>query len=292
MNRVGAACAKRLDAKDAKEEKRNMSYSNAHNFSNQVLCDRSFQGQVLNGADFGGADVRGCNFSNAELVGANFIGAKIGLSGRQIAVLSGVAIAICVIVGDVVTRLILGTQGQVPGSRSWPFVLLLYGVLSAAGVAGAIARTLRPTSKMGRLGGTISAILSGALLGFFYVGTATNNNSQAALAGMAIGGVLMFFVSSRIRRQVAKIAIVAAGSVATYGAAFLFSATASAFLTTQKLFLGTCFALLSLLYLWLAFVSFSAIVGEIGNAEGTSFRGANLTDAKFDINCINLKSQI
>ena len=45
-----------------------------------------------------------------------------------------------------------------------------------------------------------------------------------------------------------------------------------------------CFGLLSLLYLWFAFVSFSAIVREIGNAEGTWFRGANLADAKFDIN--------
>ncbi|MCC3444098.1 MAG: pentapeptide repeat-containing protein [Microcoleus sp. PH2017_03_ELD_O_A] len=259
-----------------------MNYSDVNNFSNQVLCNRSFRGQVLNGADFGGADVRGCNFRNAQLEGANFIGAKIGLSGRQFAVLSAGAIAICVIVGDVLTRLILGTQGQVPGSRSWPFVLLLYGVLGAAGIAGAIARTQPPTSKVGRLAGTISAILSGALLGFFYAGTATKNNSQAALAGMAIGGVLMFFVSSRMRHQFAKIAIVAARSVATYGGAFLFSATASAFLSTQKLFLGTCFALLSLLYFWFSFVSFSAIVREIANAEGTSFTGANLSGAKFD----------
>ncbi|WP_293271623.1 pentapeptide repeat-containing protein [Microcoleus sp. PH2017_02_FOX_O_A] len=92
----------------------------------------------------------------------------------------------------------------------------------------------------------------------------------------------MFFVSSRMRHQFAKIAIVAARSVATYGGAFLFSATASAFLSTQKLFLGTCFALLSLLYFWFSFVSFSAIVREIANAEGTSFTGANLSGAKFD----------
>jgi Pentapeptide repeats (8 copies) len=269
-----------------------MNYSDANNFSNQVLCNRSFRGQVLNGADFGGADVRGCNFRNAQLESANFIGAKIGLSGRQFAVLCAGAIAICLVVGDVVTRLILSTQGQVLGSRSWAFVLLLYGVLSAAGLAGAIARTQRPMSKLGRFAGAISAILSGALLGFFYAGTATNNNSQAALASMAIGGVLMFFVNSRIRHQFAKVAIAAARSVATYGAAFLFSATASAFVSTQKLFLGTCFGLLSLLYFWLALLSFSATVREIANAEGTSFRGANLADAKFDINCINLKYKI
>ncbi len=269
-----------------------MNYSDAHNFSNQVLRNRSFQGQVLNNADFGGADVRGCNFRNAQLQGANFVGAKIGLSGRQIAILCAGAIAICVVLTDVLTRLILGTQGQIPESRSWSFVLLLYGVLSAAGLARAIASKQPKTSKVGRFAGTISAILSGALLGFFYVGTATNNNSQAALAGMAIGGVLMFFVSSRIQRQFAKVAIAAAGSVATYAAAFLFSATASAFLSTHKLFWGTCFGLLSLLYLWFSFVSFSAIVREIVYAEGTSFRGANLTDAKFDINSPNLKSQI
>jgi len=191
------------------------------------------------------------------------------------------------VVGDVLTRLILAAQGQVPGSRSWPLVLLLYGVLSAAGFASAIASKQPKTSKAGRLARTISAILSGALLGFFYAGTATNNNSQAAIAGMAIGGVLMFFVSSPIRSQFAQVAIVSAGSVATYAAAFLFSATASAFLSTHKLFWGMCFGLLSLLYLWFAIVSFSAIVREIGNAEGTSFRGANLADTKFDINYPN-----
>jgi len=269
-----------------------MKYSDSNNFSNQILRNRSFQGQVLNGADFSGADIRGCNFRNAQLAGANFIGAKIGLSRRQIAVLSAGAIAICLVVGDVLTRLILGAQGQVPGSGSWPFVLLLYGVLSAAGFASAIASKQPKTSKAGRLARTISAILSGALLGFFYAGTATNNNSQAAIAGMAIGGVLMFFVSSRIRGQFAQVAIASAGSVATYAAAFLCSATASAFLSTHKLFWGMCFGLLSLLYLWFAFVSFSAIVREIGNAEGTSFRGANLADAKFDINYLYLKSKI
>jgi hypothetical protein len=110
--------------------------------------------------------------------------------------------------------------------------------LSAAGFASAIASKQPKTSKAGRLARTISAILSGALLGFFYAGTATNNNSQAAIAGMAIGGVLMFFVSSRIRGQFAQVAIASAGSVATYAAAFLFSATASAFLSTHKLFWG------------------------------------------------------
>jgi uncharacterized protein YjbI with pentapeptide repeats len=256
--------------------------SQPDNFANQNLRNRSFRGKILNGADFSGADIRGCNFRNAQLAGANFQGAKIGFSREQIVIFSAVAIAICLVVGDVLTRLILGTQGQIPESRSWPFVLLLYGVLSAAGVVSAIGHIQPETLKLSRFARTVSAVLSGALLGFFYAGIATNNNSLAALAGMVVGGVLMFFVSSRIRRQIVTVAIVAAGSVTTYGAAFLLSATASAFMSTHKLFWGACFGILSLLYFWWALVSFSGTIREIRKAVGTSFSGANLTDAKFD----------
>jgi uncharacterized protein YjbI with pentapeptide repeats len=259
-----------------------MNYSDSYNFSNLVVRNRSFQGQMLNGADFSGADIRGCNFRNAQLVGANFQGAKIGISGKKLAILSGIAIAVFLLVGDVLTRLILGTQGQIPESRSWSFVLLLYGVLSVAGIASATSSIQPETSKVSRFATKISAILSGALLGFFYAGVATDNNSQAALVGMVVGGGLMFIVSVRIRHEIVKIAIATAGSVANYGGAFLLSATASAFLSTHKLFWGICFGLLSLVYLWLAFVSFSSVIQEIRNAVGTCFKGANLTDAKFD----------
>ncbi|MCU0540773.1 MAG: hypothetical protein MUE44_01125 [Oscillatoriaceae cyanobacterium Prado104] len=205
--------------------------------------------------------------------------AKLGFYRKQIVILSVVAIATCLIVGDAVTRLILGSQGQIPESRSWSFVLLLYGVLSVAGCACAIASKQQKTSQLGKLAGTISAILSGALLGFFHVGTATHNNSTAALIGMVFGGVLMFVISSRVRWQIVKVAIVAAGSVSTYGAAFLFSATASAFLSTGQIFWGAFFSLISVLYFWFTCVSFSATIREIANPECTDFRRENITDA-------------
>jgi hypothetical protein len=197
---------------------------------------------------------------------------QIATSRKQITILSGVSIATCLIVGDVLTRLILGTQGQIPGSRSWSFVLLLYGVLSVAGCACAIASKQSKTSKLARLAGTISAVLSGALLGFFYAGTATNNNSTAALAGMVFGGLIMFFVNLWVRWQIVKVAISSAGSVSTYGAAFLFSATASTFMSTDRLFWGGFFSLVSLLYFWFACVSFAATIREIVNAESSYFK--------------------
>jgi hypothetical protein len=190
---------------------------------------------------------------------------KIRISQKQIVLLSAGAIAVCAIVGDAVTRLILGAQGQVPESRSWPFVLLLYGVLSAAGIASALSSIQNQNSQTGRFARRISAILSGALLGFFYAGTATNNNSTAALVGMIVGGILMFVVSLRVRRKFAIVAIASAGSISTYGAAFLFSATASAFLSTGQLFWGGCLGSIALLYLWFACVSFAATIREIAN---------------------------
>jgi beta-lactam-binding protein with PASTA domain len=47
-------------------------------------------------------------------------------------------------------------------------------------------------------------------------------------------------------------------------------------------FWGTFFSILALVYLWFALVSFSATIREIKNTVGTSFRGANLTNTKFD----------
>ncbi|MCU0568068.1 MAG: pentapeptide repeat-containing protein [Oculatellaceae cyanobacterium Prado106] len=48
-------------------------------FCQAKLQGRSFQGQDLTGADFSKADIRGANFTNAVLVGANFTDARAGL---------------------------------------------------------------------------------------------------------------------------------------------------------------------------------------------------------------------
>ncbi|WP_017315825.1 pentapeptide repeat-containing protein [Mastigocladopsis repens] len=51
-------------------------------YSGQNLRGRSFKGQNLTGANFSGADIRGADFSNANLKEANFTGAKAGLQRR------------------------------------------------------------------------------------------------------------------------------------------------------------------------------------------------------------------
>ncbi len=51
-------------------------------YSGQNLRGRSFKGQNLAGANFGHADIRSTNFTGANLQGANFTGAKAGLQKR------------------------------------------------------------------------------------------------------------------------------------------------------------------------------------------------------------------
>ena len=53
-------------------------------FSGQNLRGHNFRGQDLTGANFSHADIRGANFSNAILRGASFTGAKAGLQKRWI----------------------------------------------------------------------------------------------------------------------------------------------------------------------------------------------------------------
>jgi uncharacterized protein YjbI with pentapeptide repeats len=53
-------------------------------YSGQNLRGRSFKGQNLTGANFNGADIRGADFSKANLKDAHFRGAKAGLQRRWV----------------------------------------------------------------------------------------------------------------------------------------------------------------------------------------------------------------
>ncbi|MBD2021435.1 pentapeptide repeat-containing protein [Leptolyngbya sp. FACHB-36] len=245
-------------------------------FANHDLRNRSFRRQDLTQADFSGADIRGCDFSGARLVKANFSGARAGQSRRQIAVL-GAAIALTVgLVGYATHQLVYGSLGSGSGDRTWLLVQVLFAVLMLAGAASASRAWRRST-----LTKTVTATLAGAILGFFQVGSATNNSPQAALVGAVAGSVVLLAASLRWQGRW-QIAISTSGTLMAYGAAFLIGTQAIAFLSVQRFAEGTALGLLSLLYLWLTLVSLTVVVRDAHRAIGTSFRAADLTDAQFD----------
>lgn len=58
------------------------------NFTGENLRGQSFQGQDLSGADFSGVDIRSTNFSKATLIEANFYRAEAGLQRRWVVILT------------------------------------------------------------------------------------------------------------------------------------------------------------------------------------------------------------
>jgi uncharacterized protein YjbI with pentapeptide repeats len=251
-------------------------------FKNQNLQNRSFQGQVLHGADFSGADLRGCNFNRAQLEGANFEHARIGLLPRKLLLLSGVMVTIALFVTDALFRLIFSALGQIPNSPAWSFVLLLYGVLSWVGASMGVSVFNAIPAKIRHIAHLIAAILSGALLGFFYAGSASGNNPNLAIGGAVVAGLGMAGLSQGVSLAWIQTAIATLTTVTVYAAAFLLGATASISLSAQQFGLGVICAIGCLGCVGLAWSQFKAVVRSLKRCANTSFEGAELTGAKFD----------
>lgn len=259
-----------------------MASSSPLNFANQDLRNRSFKGQNLNGANFSGCDLRGCDFSHALLQGANFERVKTGQTPRQSIPSVVLALVVALLSADAFSKMIFGLLGRTPAEGGWSFVIALGVSLAISGTFSGLRVMMRPKSLARRIATIISGAMSGALLGFFYGGSTTDNNVQFAIAGAVLGGVLMALIAWRVRHPLVAVAVAAAGAVAGYGFAFFTGATAIAYLSAQKLVWGVFWGALSLGYIGLTMNSLILVVREIRHGCGTSFRRADLTNAKFD----------
>lgn len=253
------------------------------NFANQDLRNRSFKGQNLNHADFIGADLRGCNFSYALLQGANFQGVRFGQSSKQLLMLIGVAVSVALLTFNAFSQMVFGALSKTPSDPSWSFIIALCISLAISGTSSAARAILgKKSSIVGRITLIISGAASGALIGFFYGGITTNNNPKMAIVGAVLGGLIMAItLILRVGRRLMAVAVAVAGAVSGYGLAFLLGAIAIANLSVQNLLWGMIWGILSITYIALTMVSLNFTVTEI-KAVGTSFRGADLTNAKFD----------
>lgn len=273
--------------------------------------DRSFRKKNLAGRNFRGADIRGCNFSGAYLVGADFSSAKAGLSPRQIALLALLTAGIALFVGDAMCRFVFNTVGQSPLDPSAPHVAVLYVFLNLATISSGISAICR-TSKLDRVLIVMTGILCGALVGFavgfFYPGwlqylteSWLQQNSMPLLSQLRdflasiaakkssigaqsaiVGGVLLLLLSRYRRRSSYKIVVSIAGCIVSYASTFLWAAIAGSFFTAQNLLLGILLTIVTVIFLGFTTVSFFRIGKELNAAAGTSFRGADLSYAKFD----------
>ena len=251
-------------------------------FSGQNLRGRNFRGQDLTGANFSHADIRGANFSNAILRGASFTGAKAGLQRRWVTGQLLISLALSLLSGILsgvsswyVTYYfeprVIARITPIPAAVIAIFYLVLFiaiarqgfivRVLGAATVAVAIAVVSAVAVNIGvdGAGGVAGGISAAA--------AAAGGVAGAAAAGGIAGGIA---VTGGV---LAAIVIGGNGVIAGIIAVAIAVTTA-----------GT---LLSGYVAWRAFKGDEkfALVREIaitfGAIGGTSFCGADLTDADF-----------
>ncbi len=251
------------------------------NFAGQNLRNRSFAGQDLRGADFSNADLRGCNFSKADLTGANFSHARVGRSRFQVVLRTSVTIGVALLMTDAVSRMVFGAMGKTWEDPAWPYVLLLQGVMACIGLAAAIALFAKHPLRLWAYGAT--ALLNGALVGFFYGGYFYSSNPVTATVG-AILGLLGMGMLLRIAgyQPWLKLGVSTASAIATYGLTFfvgmwVFAAWST---TNERLALGL--SGLGLGLLWLTGCQLLQLLTEMKTLPGTFFQDADLKTINFE----------
>ncbi|MBD1869850.1 pentapeptide repeat-containing protein [Cyanobacteria bacterium FACHB-471] len=240
------------------------------NFANQDLRNRSFKGKSLNGANFSSANIRGCDFSNALLREANFVQVRAGQPLNRLMLLGTVALLLAGLAIHAFSLMIFGVLGRTAAESAWSYAIALHASLGLAGAGAAVLTLegLKPIVK--RLSMTTSGSATGALLGFFYVGSLTDQDPQIATIAAAIASLSVALLTFRVQHQAFVMAI-----------AFLASAIASAFLSAHHILMGLIWCALSLSYV---VITLSTLIGSLKAARRsfrTSFRNADLTNAKF-----------
>jgi hypothetical protein len=279
-------------------------------FSGQNLRGRSFKGRKdLTGANFSYADIRGADFTGAILIGANFSHAKAGLQKRWSIVLlivslflltlsgivsayagvftgaaliigyvllsvskgiispiffGGIVILITLAVFFIVTirkglvvalvALIIGTV--VAACAAAILVRIMDASTAAAAGAGVVAVTGAGAAAVvvtGTVAGVASVVMAGTIAGAIAI-------AGAGVVAVAVAGTIAGIMAGTIAGAMAG-AMAIAGAVAGIGL--------SGYLSWQTLAEDEKYA----------FIQKSAIA--FAATGGTSFRGANLTDANF-----------
>ncbi|NES18316.1 MAG: hypothetical protein F6K41_05145 [Symploca sp. SIO3E6] len=270
-------------------------------FSRVSLRGESFKSENLAGADFSEADIRGANFTNACLRGAKFCGTKAGLQRRWTTVLvivwcllSGVSgifsavagylvsfilndlryeilagwIAVIVVVAFIVTTIYQGSRKAVETvAVIVSGNVIVSGIFALTeGVAGRLGGGAFATPTTGIIAGV------GAIIGYV-IGVVSGVTSGYLIGG--VGGLAETFIA-------ALVVVLFTASIAVVNIA---KATPGAGAVTVSISVIIIF-----LHTWISWRTLSgderdtwicAVAIAFATMGGTTFRGADLTDADF-----------
>lgn len=251
-------------------------------FSGQNLRGCSFKGQNLEGANFSGADIRGVDFSSANLRGANFTGAKAGLKSYGIFIFSILLLLVAGLSGftagiaiTFATYFFLSLKPRIftvfvasffficfvrtvlnvtygPVAVNIQLVAAVAIVLAVVAVGAPAAAVDEPEAKIGAI------VVSGVMSMLFVLAVALNSSvtGNEAFSTTLIGNGLL--------RTLVKGGAWFGGVVGGMVGAALGSYVGQLALNRDKRFR----------WIWKITIAFAS-------TEGTSFRGADLTNANF-----------
>ncbi|BAY87670.1 rfrA pentapeptide repeat-containing protein (plasmid) [Calothrix parasitica NIES-267] len=283
-------------------------------FSNRNLQGCSFRGQNLTGANFTGSDIRGCDFQDTLLREAKFENTKAGLQNHQSLLSSGISILLSVLLGfitvfaAVFTGYLLFPYSIEPDKfLAVTFILILFAVFLVATVKknlrvafglvtvfavvlGAVLGLFVKNRMLGVGAGIVAVTLTTILSAFMIIAVAINITLSTTVAGIKAGIIAMIAVlPGSIAGSIAgttsgKIALefLAGGTAPGFKLEAIFNAMIAAAT-------GTLVGVLIASYIafrvkvgdekfkWISFIA--VVFGAIG---GTSFQGANLTNADFN----------
>ncbi|MBD3882656.1 pentapeptide repeat-containing protein [Phormidium tenue FACHB-886] len=261
------------------------------NFKRQNLRGKCFRGEDLSGVDFSGSDIRGADFTNALLKGANFVNVTAGLQKRQAMILLGVLFLIAILLGAAAGY--IGAFAEVRffavhqagrGSYAWitpimiagfAFVALTRRMSVAFGMFGlvflvATASAVASTAAVPLAGGVAAVIAVNALV----------TAATAAVSALMVAAVLAFRITVAL--------LIAATFVASF---VLVIVLTEAFAPTSSI--NSAITVASIVLPLTAYIGWRTLKGKrkdtvtwtvahyLATKWGTSFRGADLTNADF-----------
>ncbi|MFM6044793.1 MAG: pentapeptide repeat-containing protein, partial [Dolichospermum sp.] len=247
-------------------------------YSGQNLRGRSFKGQNLTGANFSKADIRGVDFTNANLKGADFTGAKAGLQRRWV-------------IGLLIITLLLSALSGFLSIFIGIFIAYIFGTKSSEiFIIGTFALVMVTvfcivTIRKGLIVGVFAGVFAGAFavaisIAITIILVAALSGSVAfAIAGERSRTISLFFgVAGAFIGVAAKsftqtLAIVKTGAVAIFVA---IAVAVAAIFVIFNAYIGWCSFTGDEKDAWIR--SFAIAFATTG---GTSFHGADLTDADF-----------
>ncbi|AFZ60585.1 pentapeptide repeat-containing protein [Anabaena cylindrica FACHB-243] len=271
-------------------------------YSGQNLQGRSFKGQNLTEANFSKADIRGANFTGAILKGADFSGATSGIQRRWVIGLLIVAFLVSalsgffsIIIGTVITFIFDTKNSEIFIAQTVVLVMVTAfcivtirkGLIAGIGIFAATVAYVIAFAFAFAIAGVFTRAVAVAGVG----AVAVAFTLTGVFAGAFAVTVAFAVAEARSVAGVVAFAVVVAGVGAVALARTYAVTVAFAAVVTQAVAEAVGVAEVVMFVLFSAYIGWRSFVGDgkdtwirsfaiaFAATNGTSFRGADLTDA-------------